>query len=261
MEKYRLYEKSVQSPEYHVRWFDEVFREIRNRNARLLREDFCGTFQLASNWVSLRPSNRAIGLDLDPETIEYGQARNLKKLTAKQRSRLDTRLQNVISVTKPGADMIVACNFSFFIFKTRPMLLKYFRSARKSLSKDGLFILELAGGPGMIESVRERKVFKRGGKWDFTYIWDQKSFDPITHDARYAIHFNLAGGRRINDAFTYDWRLWTIPEVKDALADAGFRDIRVYWETDHQGEGTGEYVLTRSADNAWAWIAYVIGCA
>jgi hypothetical protein len=167
-------------------------------------------------------------------------------------------LRDVLSVSARKADLLVACNFSFYIFKERRKLLEYFEAARKSLAKDGLFILEMAGGPGMIEPLRERKLIQRAGKWDYTYIWEQKSFDPINHEAEYAIHFNLADGSRIENAFTYDWRLWTLPEVRDALSDAGFDDVRFFWETEHEGEGTGEYVEARSADNAWAWIAYVV---
>ena len=255
---YALYEKSVQSPERHVAWFDDVYLGLRGFPARSLREDFCGTHLLATQWVSLRPGNVALGLDLDAETLEHGKARNRKKLKPSLRERVIVSQADVMNVTQPGVDLLVACNFSFFIFKQRQQLAKYFRAVHGSLAKDGLAIFEMAGGPGMIEPVRERKVFKRGGKWDFTYIWDQKSFDPITHDAKYAIHFNLADGTRIQDAFTYDWRLWTIPEVKDLLAECGFKEIRVYWETSHDGEGTGEYVETQSADNAWAWIAYVV---
>jgi len=256
--KFELYEKSVQSPETHVTWFDQVFRDLRGRPAVTLREDFCGTFSIAATWVGLRPQNRALALDLDRPTLEYGRKLHSKKLKPAEYRRIDARCKDVMSVTRPGSDLIVACNFSFYIFKQRQQLIQYFKAARASLSRDGLLVLEMAGGPGMIEPIRERKVIKKGGKWDFTYIWDQKSFDPITHDAQYAIHFNLADGTQIRDAFTYDWRLWTIPEIQDALRDAGFGEVRVYWETEHGAEGTGEYVEAKTADNAWAWIAYVV---
>jgi hypothetical protein len=63
----------------------------------------------------------------------------------------------------------------------------------------------------------------------------------------------------MKDAFTYDWRLWTIPELRDAMLEAGFSDVAVFWETEHRGEGTGEYVRMEHGDNAYAWVAYVAG--
>ena len=154
---------------------------------------------------------------------------------------------------------LIACNFSFNVFKERKGLIDYLRLAQHSLSKDGLMLLEVAGGPGMIERVRERKFFHRAGKWHFTYVWDQQEFDPISHEARYAIHFKFPDGGKIDEAFVYDWRLWTIPELREALADAGFTRSVVYWETSHKGKGTGEYVISDKGENDYAWVAYVVG--
>ena len=60
------------------------------------------------------------------------------------------------------------------------------------------------------------------------------------------------------EAFHYHWRLWTIPEVRDALKEAGFDFTCVYWETEHKGKGTGEFIRTETGDNAYSWIAYVM---
>ena len=133
----------------------------------------------------------------------------------------------------------------------------------------------------MITRSRERRTLTmRNGK-KFLYFWDQKSFDPITRRARYAIHFKIppksgakskttqsktgakkaiqnVDGVDLKNAFTYDWRLWTIPELRDALADAGFKQNFVYWETSHKGEGTGEYTRSESGDNAFSWITYIV---
>jgi hypothetical protein len=169
-----------------------------------------------------------------------------------------------MSVTRPKVDLVIAANFSFYIFKKRSELLHYFKKVRASLEKGGLVVLEMAGGPGMIETLRECKsVQVKDGKKKqrFTYVWDQLSFDPITHDVRYAIHFHL-NGRKMQSAFEYDWRLWSIPEVRDLLTEAGFADTAVYWETeDEEGHGTGEYERRESGDNAVSWIAQVVGIA
>ena len=63
---------------------------------------------------------------------------------------------------------------------------------------------------------------------------------------------------RIERAFSYDWRLWTVPEVRDALIDAGFERVDVYWEDeDEDGEGTGTFRKRRRAENGACWLALI----
>src|SRR5690606_26776150 len=114
-----------------------------------------------------------------------------------QRRRVRIKRENVKSVTRPGSDIVAACNFSFFIFLRWRELVEYFTAVRKSLAKDGVFILEVAGGPGFIEESKERRRFRKpnGDPW-FTYVWHQKKYDPISAEGLYAIHFELPGGGR-----------------------------------------------------------------
>lgn len=255
---YALYENSVQSPQTHIDWLVQMYYQLNGRYPIHLREDFCGTFAMCCAWVKRNRANRAIGLDLDPEPINYGKKTHFAKLNSEQKKRIQILRQNAISITTPKADVIMVGNFSFYIFKQRKILLQYAKKCRASLAKNGVLFLEMAGGPGMIAKLKERKRFSMN-KRSYTYVWDQQSFDPITHDARYAIHFKLDHGRAIKNAFTYDWRVWSIPEVRDVLEDAGFSKVLVYWETEHKGEGTGEYVPMERGDNAYSWIAYVVG--
>jgi hypothetical protein len=256
--KYELYEQSVQSPDTHIDWFAAMFQEIRGSTALALREDFCGTFRLSCEWVKRNPKHRAVSVDLDPEPLTYGKKHHWKGMSLHEKKRLKPVLGDVIRVKTPGQDLIIACNFSFFIFKDRKVLLDYFKNAIKSLSSQGLLILEMAGGPGMIATMREKRTVRLKKARKFTYIWDQKSFDPITRNGHYSIHFKFANGQILRDLFTYDWRLWTIPEVRELLAEAGFKKSYVYWETSHKGKGTGEFVQMENGDNAYAWIAYIV---
>ena len=263
--KYFLYEKSVQSPEAHIELVAQIAADLApGRHLKNLREDFCGTSLISCQWVRSHPAHTAVGFDLDPVPLAYGQKHHFSKLTPGERKRVRALRRDVISVSKPRHDLIVAANFSFYIFKQRELLLKYLKMARASLNGGGLLILEMAGGSGMIQTMREWKpvhVTAAGKKRRFTYVWDQLSFDPITHDVKYAIHFHVEG-RRMENAFEYDWRLWTIPEVRDLLLEAGFSDSAVYWETeDENGDGTGEYERRESGDNAVSWIAQVVGIA
>ena len=259
IDKYALYENSVQSPDYHAEWFVEIYKEIRGKYPRHLREDFCGTARLSCEWVKRNRRNTAIGIDLDPEPIAYSRKHHFKALTQEQKTRMQLINEDVLKISDPKADLLIACNFSFCIFKQRKVLVRYLRNCLRSLRKDGVAILDLAGGPGMISPMRERKTVNTPATGRFSYIWHQKSFDPITHDAQYGIHFKLPNGTLMNDVFTYDWRLWTIPEIRDAMDEAGFSKTTVYWETEHQGEGTGEYIRSEHGDNAYAWVAYIAG--
>ena len=263
-DKYLYYEHSVQSPEEHVKIYGNMFRNIRGREAKTLREDFCGTFLISCEWVKSMKDRIAFGLDLDAEPVNYGKKHGFKKLTREQKARVNVALQDVCVPTRQKFDVIGAANFSFNIFKERKALKKYFTAARKSLNKDGIFNVELAGGPGFICRQKERKTYhvKEIGRGKYTYYWDQQSFDPITQHGMYAIHFKTPQGVLHKNCFTYDWRVWSIPELKDLMIECGFKKVQVYWEEeDKNGDGTGEYVAMDSGDNAHAWIAFVVGIA
>ncbi|MEN9722784.1 MAG: hypothetical protein RJB38_770 [Pseudomonadota bacterium] len=260
--KFHLYENSVQSPEAHVELLAQICSEMGRSDSRRMREDFCGTGMLSCQWVASHAENYAVGLDLDPEPLEYGLKNHARKLKPSQRKRLKMLRRNVLT-TGPGKfDLIVAGNFSFFIFKQRAVLMEYFRKAKASLADGGVFTLEMAGGPGMIAAARERRTVPVPRVGKVIYTWHQRKFDPITHDAKYSIHFTLPNGKRLLHAFEYDWRLWTIPEVRDAMIEAGFKSTSVYWEKeDRHGRGTGEYERMDRGDNSHSWIAQVVGVA
>lgn len=259
-DKYAYYQVAVQSPEDHVHIFERMFHELRGRQALSLREDFCGTFLISCEWVKSHPKRTAIGVDLDPEPLDYGRTHNYKWLKPSERKRIQLLQQNVMTVSKKKVDIIGAGNFSFFVFKDRASLLKYFRAAYQSLAPDGIFAIELAGGPGFIESNREQLTYNVPKLGRFTYYWHQKSFDPITHYGMYAIHFKTADGVMHKDCFTYDWRVWTIPELKDAMLEVGFKEAHAYWEaSDEKGEGTGEFLRAEQGENDYSYIAFVVG--
>ena len=122
--------------------------------------------------------------------------------------------------------------------------------------EQGLFALDIYGGPEAQELVEETTEHD-----DFSYVWDQDEFDPIQSRMLCYIHFETPGGKRMKRAFAYDWRLWTILELREALADVGFASSEVHWEgTDEKtGEGDGVFEQLESAENTESWIAYVVG--
>lgn len=253
-DKYTLYQKTVQEPAHEVEFFDRVYAEFNRRAPKVLREDFCGTFAICCEWAKKR-GRRAIGVDLDPEPLAWGRAHNLAKLTPTQQDRVQIRQEDVRQVSRPKADVLAAQNFSFWYFKTRDAVRDYFAFARQNLAKDGLMFLDMMGGPECMEE--DHEDIRDYGRFD--YVWEQHRFDPISHEGTWYIHFRFQDGSKLERAFTYEWRMWTIPEVRELLAEAGFSNSHVYWEgTDKHGEGDGQWKKTTAAASDPAWIAYIV---
>lgn len=258
--KYALYEAAVQDAEHDAGLYQGFYRQVRGRDARQLREDFCGTFALSCEWAKAHPKNFATALDLDPEPLSYGRRVHYAKLTKEQQSRVQPLRQDVVKARAP-ADLIVAGNFSFFIFQERKTLLAYFKSCRRALKPGvGALILDMAGGPSMIREGNETRRIHAPGGGRFTYIWDTQTFDPISSRARFAIHFKLPSGKNVKNAFTYDWRLWTIREVRELLIEAGFARTAVIWDVSKSEERENHKVVEKGS-NEDSWIAYPVGLA
>jgi hypothetical protein len=154
----------------------------------------------------------------------------------------------------PHVDLLAAFNFSFFIFNTRDQLRAYFKKAHNALKEDGVFFVDLFGGPEAQEETKEKT--KHQG---FTYIWHQAEFHPVTNYIRCHIHFKFRDGSKIKKAFTYEWRLWSAPEIREVLAEAGFAKSTLYWEgADEEGDGNGEFTPDEKGEADLAWIAYIV---
>jgi len=252
---YELYQEAVQDPEGDVVRVRRMFQRVAGRRPRTLREDFCGTAAFASAWVAAHGVNRAIGVDLDPAPLDWGRAHNVARLRPDQAARVGLVQGDVRTVRTSRVDVLVAFNFSFFLFKTRRELLAYFRHVRTQLVDDGIFVIDAYGGP---ESMEPRQERRRCGR--FTYVWDQHRFDPITHDTTCHIHFEFRDGSRQQRAFSYHWRLWTLPELRELLADAGFSRTTVYWEGTVEGgdEPNGIFQPRAHAPEDPAWVAYIV---
>ena len=248
-----LYQESVQCVEAEIDFVDQVYKRLNGCRAKVLREDFCGTANTACEWVRRRASNQAYGIDLDPEVLAWGRQNNLTTL-GRAATRVTLMRGDVLKAKTPAPDVVLAMNFSYWIFKERKLLRRYFRRVKNSLAANGLFILDCYGGSEAFVVTRDRH------KYDgFTYIWDQAAYNPITGDMRAHIHFKFADGSKIRKAFSYDWRLWTLPELQEILTEAGFRRTTVYWQgSDDEGEADGEFEPTTLGEPDAAWIAYLV---
>lgn len=248
-DKYSYYLRSVQSPKYDVEFFRDTYKEIRNKWPKTLSEDFCGTFNICCEWVKLDSKFEAVGVDLDVEPIHYGQSHNFKDLHKNQQERIHILNKNVLDKNLPQVDILAAMNFSYYLFKERKQLVKYFSNVHRRLNKKGIFIMDAFGGPACQCANEEETEHK-----DFSYYWDQDSYDPLTNYAQFYIHFKRKGEKKREKVFSYDWRMWSLPELKDILVDAGFSKVHIYWEDDNDGE----FKKIHKGEEVEAWVAYLI---
>lgn len=252
-DKYVYYEKSVQNPSNEVQFFNEKYKEITNKEAKTLREDFCGTGAISCEWVKQSKDHKAWGIDLDPEPLAYGKKVHLAKLDEEAQKRMSYIEGNVLNSGTPTVDICFAFNFSYFIFKKRAELLEYFKAAHKALNKDGVFFMDLFGGPDSIQENTD--VIAHDG---FKYFWECQMFNPMTNECKFAIHFKRKGEQKRKDVFVYEWRMWGMMELRDLLLEAGFSKTIGYWEgEDGEGGGNGEFYATDEAEQCDAWVTYI----
>ena len=254
-DKYEYYQRSVQSPDVDAAFLARVYQELRHKEAQSLSEDFCAGFALSCEWVKLDNTKISIGIDLDPEPLAYGRAHYLNVLSKAQQDRVMVLQSDVMNPELPKSDIIAPLNFSYFGFKNRSDLKRYLEVCYTRLNADGLMILDCFGGQACLEPNEHETEYD-----DFSYYWDQDSYDPITNEAMFYIHYRLKGQKKIKQVFTYDWRLWSLPELKDLLQEVGFKKVHYYWEgTDDDGEGDGNFSKIDKGEICESWVAYIVG--
>lgn len=251
---HETYEAAVQTPDVECEFIADTFRRIRGRAPQSLREDFCGTAAITCEWVKAGPKRRGIGVDLDPAVLAWGKARHYARLKPAQQERVQLVRGDVARVRTGRVDVVGAFNFSYWVFKTRPDLLRYFRRVREALVADGIFFLDAYGGYDAYKELKETTRCK-----GFTYVWHQEKYYPVTGDILCHIDFRFPDGSVLEKAFTYDWRLWSLPELRELLAEAGFSRVTVWWEgTGKDGRGNGEFTPENRGEADAGWVAYLI---
>jgi len=265
-DRHVLYEAAVQGVEYDVDFLQRVYHFHRaGRRFTRLREDFSGTAALACAWVRRGKDHRAWAVDHSREELDWARAHRVPRLRAHAR-RLSLVQRDVRRSGVPPVDVVCALNFSYWVFERRQELVGYFRGVRDSLRRDGVFVCNAFGGTGAMQKLVEktRVPASRGPNGEhvpgFTYVWEHASFNPIDHHITCAIHFRFRGGRMIRNAFFYDWRMWTLPELNDALREAGFRDVVFYVEgwDDKRGKPEEHYRRRTRFENQSGWLACLV---
>ncbi|XP_031100057.1 uncharacterized protein LOC116004233 [Ipomoea triloba] len=302
--KFMLYQQSVQSPKGDISYLQKFFlMYVGGRVPLHFQEDFCGTALLSAEWLRGDARRTAVGLDLDLEALEWCMENNVKKIGADISSRaflfhgnvlqpLEARLVNagtqdlvqnmnlkdgehgspdpkLMDAQLPARDIVCAFNYSCCCLHTRPELVTYFRHALSALNKKGgIFVMDLYGGTSSECELRLQRKFP-----NFTYVWEQTEFDIINRKTRISLHFNLQKPKRkLRHAFSYSWRLWSLPEIKDCLEEAGFRRVHFWMRQMPDSEdikstygfSAGQdikYEEVTSFQQQDSWNAYIVGVA
>ena len=251
--KYFLYERSVQNPEGDIEFINEKFYTIAGRWPLALREDFGGTGLLCCEWIKQGKQHRASVVDLDPEPMRYGKKNHLKKLPRPLREKVSYHQMNVLDAVAVRSDVVVAFNFSYFTFRRQQELLNYYAGVRKSLRAGGVFFLDCFGGSECYAPIEEETAHD-----GFKYFWDLESFNPINNEVVYHIHFKEKGKSK-KRVFSYLWRMWSLPEIRDILHQAGFKHTVIYWEGDSEDgeEGNGEFEPAEDVEQCDSWVVYI----
>lgn len=270
LERYRW---ATQDPPAQAAVLAEIHRRVRGGSeARLLREDFAGNGADAVAWVAGGSGRRALTVDADAVTVAHGQQRALRLLGRRARC-IDWHVADVHAVAPPmvqRADLMSVLNFSIGYLHTRTALRRYLEHARRALDEHGVLVLNTFGGPDALAAHTDRHAVVPGPDSTlapFDYLWETRRFDACSARIDCRIHFEwpdaaVPGGvRRVDDAFRYDWRLWTLPELTEALREAGFSRAQVWRHTAREGRNGPRVFLgpVRSLRNRRIWVAYVVG--
>src|SRR5690606_27798314 len=129
----------------------------------------------------------------------------------------------------------------------------YLRHACACLAAGGILALNVFGGAAAVRPGTDRHRVSPTPRLPgeaaipaFDYLWEVKRWDPESRRIDCAIHFELdqEGARRqIRDAFTYQWRLWSLAELCGACTEAGFSTVQIWRHTYDASKGAAGVFL------------------
>jgi hypothetical protein len=249
LDKFDLYEACVQSPPEMA----QLIRAVHGRDPKRLVEHFAGTADLARHWVAAVAGGSAVAIDLDARALS--RAAGIPGLTAIVG---DVRTPHGL----PPADCIHAGNFSIGYLHSRAELLAYLRLVHSGLGPGGVFLCDTYGGESayLIGSV-DKDVPLPGGR-HCRYTWEQREADPMTGMVTDVLHFRVFDGGEavldLPDAFVYRWRLWSLPELREAMLEAGFVGVEVYSQLPDAVDEEGVAYAEPITDPSWLGDSFIV---
>jgi hypothetical protein len=242
LDKHALYELTVQSPSTLV----PFLRKIHGAKARVLGEDFAGTAALSRAWIATVDSGTAIAIDHDADVL--ARAAGVPGLT-----RVQCDLRGEIPHAGPPLDIVFVGNFSIGELQTRGELIPYLRRARERLARGGVFVCDTYGGESAFRVGAIERTHTAPDGALIRYTWEQREADALTARVVNALHFRVLRGGEVvqefTDAFVYRWRLWSVPEIRDALIEVGFGATEVHANLDAATDTSPAHALRGVGDS------------
>ncbi|OAB63163.1 hypothetical protein AY599_15770 [Leptolyngbya valderiana BDU 20041] len=220
-----LYEICVQSPKHVV----DLLRAIHGNEPVRLGEDFAGSGAVGRAWVAQGGAHQAWCVDQDAEAL--ARCHGVEGVS--------TRVGDVMEETA-SVDALWVGNFSIGYHHDRVSLVAYLKHVRERLTPGGVFVCDTYGGETAFITGEVHRFHPLPahlapdgtGGWRVRYTWEQRQADPLTGMVTDVLHFRIERAGMIDaeypDAFIYHWRLWSVPELRDAMTEAGFTGTAVY---------------------------------
>jgi len=240
--KYDLYQKSVQNVKIEVEFFRKCFRMIYNKVATSFREDFCGTGLLSCEWVKNNVMNSAVGLDIDPEALAWGIENNVNNLNSGS-NRIQLINHNVLDPynEKEKFEIICSLNYSHFLLTKRKEILTYFNNVYKSLDSKGIFILDFYGGSHIYEDHKYQQE-----KSQHFYQFSGKQMNILNNQSKCSLNFKI-NKNKFTPHFTFNFRIYSILEMRDTLEEVGFKKFKLHIKEINE-EDEDDYVEYEEVD-------------
>jgi hypothetical protein len=258
LSRHGLYELCVQSPGDVVAFLGAV----HGHKPTILGEDFCGTAAVSRAWVRGIAGGRAVAIDADADVLAEARRRAVAP-------GIEFMLGDVLATTDPeprAADVIFVGNFSIGEIHERSRLIAYLGHSRSRLGASGIFVCDVYGGESAFATGDVQRIHVAPGGARVRYTWEQRAADPTTGMVVCAMHFRVERAGRVlaehRDAFVYRWRLWSVPELRDAMLDAGFARSEVSAKlADAKDQDGHVYVRPVTASGALdeSFVVFVVG--
>lgn len=248
-DRFDLYEACVQSPPEMAM----LLTAIHGNAAKHLGEDFAGTGDLARYWIGQSDDHTAQIIDLDRAALNRAGTRD--RLTAIVGDVREPRELEPVDVLHAG-------NFSIGYMHSRAELVQYLARSRQRLLPRGVFVCDTYGGESafLLGSVEKQVSLPHGRHC--LYTWEQRAADPMTGFVTDVLHFRVFDADEavldLPEAFVYHWRLWSIPEIRDAMAEAGFARSAVYAQLPDAVDDGGTPYAQPIEDPDWLGDSFIV---
>ena len=220
----------------------------------MLGEDFAGTAALSLAWASAVHGGRAIAVDTDRDTL-FAHAGG-----PRDHARVERIVGDVRTATEAGVhacDILWVGNFSIGEIHDRADLVGYLAHCRERLVRSGgVFVCDTYGGDTAFVGgdVHRHHPHPTDPSSRIRYTWEQREADPLTGRVVNAMHFRIERAgvvyQELTDAFVYHWRLWSVPELRDAMVEAGFVRTEVFGQLPDAVDDEGNAYLSALDDPA-----------